>query len=198
VLTAVGVTVCGRAHSADDALALVENLEPDVLVIGLELREDKLEVWECLRRARVAYPELRQIVVSAHAEPETIDRAFAEGASAFCLKSAQPDDFAAAIRQSFEHSIYLAHVPTALDSWREPLGPAPSDAPLTRRELEILRLVAEGHSNSEVARMLWVTEQTVKFHLSNIYRKLNVTNRTEASRWAQLHGLLQQSQPRVA
>jgi DNA-binding CsgD family transcriptional regulator len=53
-----------------------------------------------------------------------------------------------------------------------------------------LTLVAEGHSNAQLARMLWVTEQTVKFHLSNIYRKLNVSNRTEASRWAQVHGLL--------
>jgi DNA-binding CsgD family transcriptional regulator len=61
---------------------------------------------------------------------------------------------------------------------------------LTRRELEILRLVAEGHSNAQLARMLWVTEQTVKFHLSNIYRKLDVANRTEASRWAQRRGLL--------
>ena len=61
---------------------------------------------------------------------------------------------------------------------------------LTRRELEILRLVAEGHSNAQLAKMLWVTEQTVKFHLSNIYRKLDVSNRTEASRWAQVRGLL--------
>ena len=61
---------------------------------------------------------------------------------------------------------------------------------LTRRELEILQLVAEGHSNSQLAKMLWVTEQTIKFHLSNIYRKLDVSNRTEASRWAQLHGIL--------
>jgi DNA-binding CsgD family transcriptional regulator len=61
---------------------------------------------------------------------------------------------------------------------------------LTRREVEILRLVSEGHSNAQVARTLWVTEQTVKFHLSNIYRKLDVGNRTEASRWAQLHGVL--------
>ena len=62
---------------------------------------------------------------------------------------------------------------------------------LTKREREILQLVAEGHSNSQLARMLWVTEQTVKFHLSNIYRKLDVANRTEASRWAQIHGLLE-------
>ena len=50
--------------------------------------------------------------------------------------------------------------------------------------------MAEGHSNAKLAKMLWVTEQTVKFHLSNVYRKLNVSNRTEASRWAQVHGLL--------
>ena len=61
---------------------------------------------------------------------------------------------------------------------------------MTRRELEILKHVAEGHSNAALAKMLWVTEQTVKFHLSNIYRKLDVTNRTEASRWAQVSGLL--------
>ena len=68
---------------------------------------------------------------------------------------------------------------------------ATEDLPdLTRRELEILQLVAEGHSNTQLAKMLWVTEQTVKFHLSNVYRKLDVANRTEASRWAQLHGLL--------
>ncbi len=61
---------------------------------------------------------------------------------------------------------------------------------LTGREHEILQLVAEGHSNAKLAKMLWVTEQTVKFHLSNVYRKLNVSNRTEAARWAQLNGLL--------
>jgi DNA-binding CsgD family transcriptional regulator len=74
----------------------------------------------------------------------------------------------------------------------EPVATEPDPAldVLTTREREILRLVAEGHSNNQLARMLWVTEQTVKFHLSNVYRKLDVSNRTEASRWAQVHGLL--------
>ena len=72
----------------------------------------------------------------------------------------------------------------------EPLPELDNSPGLTRRELEILQLVAEGLSNAELARKVWVTEQTVKFHLSNIYRKLSVSNRTEASRWAQLHGLL--------
>jgi len=67
---------------------------------------------------------------------------------------------------------------------------AEKEARLTRRESEILRLVADGKPNGEIARDLWITEQTVKYHVSNIYRKLGVANRTEASRWAQLHGLL--------
>ena len=91
------------------------------------------------------------------------------------------------------YSIFLA--PSQVAPARAP-APRVDDPPgLTQREFEILRLVAEGHSNAELARMLWVTEQTVKFHLSNIYRKLDVSNRTEASRWAQLNGLLSSETP---
>jgi DNA-binding CsgD family transcriptional regulator len=104
----------------------------------------------------------------------------------------------------FDHSIYFAYSsPARVNGNVAEIGVVSvnGDAPhptapgerhgLTRRELEILRLVSEGHSNAELARQLWVTEQTIKFHLSNIYRKLDVANRTEASRWAQLNGLLQ-------
>jgi early secretory antigenic target protein ESAT-6 len=104
--------------------------------------------------------------------------------------TAASEDLASAIRQAFETSIYHAGVKR-----RQSSGLIATDGPasgLTKREIEILRLVAEGYSNSQLAKMLWVTEQTVKFHLSNIYRKLDVANRTEASRWAQLHGLLPQ------
>jgi DNA-binding NarL/FixJ family response regulator len=68
--------------------------------------------------------------------------------------------------------------------------PVAEPSPLTARELEILRAVAEGHTNARIGRLLWVTEQTVKFHLSNIYRKLGVTNRTEASRYAMVNGMV--------
>ena len=102
------------------------------------------------------------------------------------IKTADPEDFASAVRQSFEPSVFL---PIAAGT-PEQGGMRDEDVPLTRRELEILRLAAEGRSNAELARQLWVTEQTVKFHLSNIYRKLGVANRTEAARWAQRNGLL--------
>jgi len=105
------------------------------------------------------------------------------------LKSARADDFKLAIMQTFERSIYLAK------EW--PLGevatgPEAREASeiLTPRELEVLELVVDGYSNAQLARILWVTEETVKFHLSNVYQKLEVTNRTEASRWAHLHGVV--------
>ena len=68
--------------------------------------------------------------------------------------------------------------------------PVRNDCPLTDRELEILRLVSQGYTNGRIARELWVTEQTVKFHLSNTYRKLGVANRTEASRYAHMNALV--------
>jgi DNA-binding NarL/FixJ family response regulator len=131
-------------------------------------------------------------VLSAQDDTPYIDAAFAAGAVAYVIKTAHPEDVCAAVRQAFEHSIYLpGSTGTGLRAV-EPAEPVVDDSAsvLTRRELEILQLVAEGHSNAQVGRMLWVTEQTVKFHLSNIYRKLDVSNRTEASRWAQTRNLL--------
>ncbi len=187
----VGVKVVGQTTSCSSALALVEEHRPDVFVAGLEFVEPDAQGFDCLRQAREAAPEIKIVVVSAHDDQKYIEAAFAEGAAAYCVKTAEPDDLAAAIRQSFDHSIYIAGVRRSENGSRElslrSIGEMPE---LTRRELEILQLVSEGHSNLQLARMLWVTEQTVKFHLSNIYRKLNVSNRTEASRWAQLHGLL--------
>ena len=131
-------------------------------------------------------------MLSRHHDPAHIDAAPAAGAAAYIVKTAHPDDVArrCAKRSTIPSTWRARHAPSA---GRSPLNrsrPAwPARAGSPAAQLEILRLVAEGHSNS-LARMLWVTEQTVKFHLSNIYRKLGVANRTEASRWAQVNGLL--------
>jgi DNA-binding NarL/FixJ family response regulator len=188
VLTGVGVQVAAKTTSPEEALAAVQEHAPDLFITEIELGEGAIDGLTCIRFALEQQPRLRPIVLSLYDDPERIQAAFEAGAAAYVLKSADPEDLASAIRQAFKHSVYLAGV-----------GPTPPPAQamdgndqrtLTRRELEILRLVAEGHSNRQLAQILWVTEQTVKFHLSNIYRKLNVSNRTEASRWAQLHGLL--------
>ena len=190
VLQRISIRVVGKTTSTSEALSMIEEHRPALLITELEGAGGELSGLALIERACAAVPSVRPIVLSMHQDAQIIDAALVAGASAYVVKTAHPEDLASAVRQAFSHSVYLAG--------RRNLAPAPvavsakvEDEPgLTRRELEILRLVAEGHSNAQLARMLWVTEQTVKFHLSNIYRKLDVANRTEASRWAQLHGLL--------
>jgi DNA-binding NarL/FixJ family response regulator len=190
VLRHITIRVVGKTTSTSEARAMVEELRPDLLITELEAANGHLGGLALIERSCAFVPSIRSIVLSMHQESQFIDAALAAGASAYVLKTAHPEDLASAVRQAFSHSVYLAGRPTLAPAPVEPRGEAADEPGLTRRELEILRLVAEGHSNAQLARMLWVTEQTVKFHLSNIYRKLDVANRTEASRWAQLHGLL--------
>jgi NarL family two-component system response regulator LiaR len=187
VLQTIDVAVVGKVTTAEDALELIAAERPDVFVAEISVEND-IDGITCLRRARELQPNLLTVVLSSQDDMETVEAALAAGASAYVLKSAHPDDVAAAIRQSFDPSVFL---PGTTEQPQSPPANETDDSPgLTRRELEILRLVAEGHSNAELAKKLWITEQTVKFHLSNIYRKLEVSNRTEASRWAHLHGVV--------
>ena len=184
----LGLTVVGTATSGREGLALVTEHRPDVLVTGIQMPDGDIDGIELVRKGNEIVPGLRAIVLSVYDDSKHIDGALAAGAVAYVIKTAHPDDLRSAIRQAFAHSVYL---PGSRPAAAQAARVATEDLPdLTRRELEILQLVAEGHSNTQLAKMLWVTEQTVKFHLSNVYRKLDVANRTEASRWAQLHGLL--------
>ena len=139
-------------------------------------------------------PELRIVAIGASGDPEDVDEALAAGAVAYVIKTALPADIRTGVRQAFRSSIFLPSPRRSAPTPPQHLQTINGEA-LTRREIEILRLAAEGPSNAELARKLWVTEQTVKFHLSNIYRKLGVANRTEASRWAQVNGLLADDPP---
>jgi DNA-binding NarL/FixJ family response regulator len=191
VLRRLGIEVVGTATSGDDALALIREHEPDLFVTEIAFGREDMAGLECVRQARTTARDLKAIVLSVYEDPQYVDAALEAGAAAYVIKTVHPDDFASAIRQAFDHSIYFAGSAVGSTPAPAPAASVEDDAAgLTRREFEILQLVAEGHSNAELARMLWVTEQTVKFHLSNIYRKLDVSNRTEASRWAQLNGLL--------
>ena len=182
VVAGIGFEVAGKTTSAQEARALLEERGVALLVTGLDDGVDWLH--ETVRR----HPFLRVVVLSGSDEPDAIADSFAAGAAAFVVKGAHPDDLAAAIRQVFAPTIYLRGQLSTAGSNRL-ARPAALDL-LTPREREILCLAAEGLSNARLAQQLWVTEQTVKFHLSNVYRKIQVTNRTEASRWAQVHGLL--------
>jgi DNA-binding NarL/FixJ family response regulator len=188
VLASAGVELIGCTTSSRSTVTLVRKLRPSLLVIGLRTPPGEPDGISLVGPALAAHDALKVIVASSTPAPADVDAAFHAGACAFVVRSAQPEDLAATIRIAFSGTVFIGarqlsgvSVPAP---GREPLGR------LTSREREILQLVSEGHTNAELAHMLWVTEQTVKFHLSNIYRKLNVSNRTEASRWAQRAGLL--------
>ena len=188
VLGRVDIKVVGKATTPTRALELIEELVPELFVTGVHMSEGEMDGIHCIARARERVPHLRAVVLSEETSSEYIDKALEAGAVAYVVKSAYPDDLASAVRQAFGSSVYFVGTRprTAV-----PQGGVRSETvDLTRREQEILRLVSEGHSNAHLAKLLWVTEQTIKFHLSNIYRKLGVSNRTEAARWAQLNGLL--------
>ena len=194
ILGSIDVAVVGRTTSADEAVRLVEEHEPDILICETNTAGGMSGV-ALIRACREHNDSLRVIVLGASREPADIDAAFEAGALAYAVKTAHPDDVASTVRQTFDSTIFLANSYSTDrrsngSAQQVPDGTEEEKVDLTRREREILALVAEGHSNRELARMLWVTEQTVKFHLSNIYRKLAVANRTEASRWAHRHGLV--------
>jgi DNA-binding NarL/FixJ family response regulator len=183
ILEEASVTAVGKATTADEALALLDETKADLLVSDLRLSEGASGAT-CVREALRRHADLKAVVISGYDDPSSVEEALSSGAEVFVSKAADPGDVVSAVRHVFHHSFYVAS------------GPRPSLPPerqsdrlpgLTRREGEILELVSEGYSNGQVAGMLWVTQQTVKFHLSNIYRKLGVANRTEAAHVALLH-----------
>jgi len=186
LLERMDVNVRGLTSSSREGRAMVENYRPNLVIVGVDGFETEADVCQLLHECRDAVPGAKIIVLSSSSEPHLVSTLLAEGAAAYCARTADITDLEVAIRQSFESSIFLA------GGWSPPPPVAPTGGSdvLTRREREILQLLAEGYSNAQLARMLWVTQQTVKFHLSNIYRKLKVANRTEASRWAQRNGLV--------
>lgn len=188
VLERVDVRVVGTAADIETALTLVRDQKPDLLIV--DVPSEGVPGFDYLHVAREDAPGIKCIVLSSDDSTQRIESALAAGAMAYVLKTAHSDDLASAVRQAFGQSIYLAHSagrPAVLVARRSDVAASE----LTNRERQILLLAAEGHSNAQLAQMLWVTEQTVKFHLSNVYRKIDVSNRTEAARWAQLHGLLE-------
>lgn len=183
--TAPDIEVVGEAMSGDEMLALLPTIEPDVVI--LDLRMPNGDGLDTLSRIRQDHPGMKVIILSMFEDSEHIDQALQRGADGYVVKSINPLDLPSTIRQVVEGTVHLRGVATSATA----PGDGATDAPkgvsvdvLTERELSILRLVAEGRSNLDIANRLFVTEQTVKFHLSNIYRKLGVANRTEATRYA--------------
>jgi DNA-binding NarL/FixJ family response regulator len=185
VVLELGIQVSARETRIERIAELVAEHDPDLLVLGVDAVD--VEVQHLLQVARRLHQDLRIVLISDD-DPWGAQMAFDAGTHAYCDRTASEDDLAVAIRQSFERSIHLRPLlaDPATTSQTEAYAWSPY---LTRREAEILRFVAEGRTNEQIAKKLWVTLHTVKFHLSNIYRKLNVSNRTAATHWAERHGV---------
>jgi DNA-binding NarL/FixJ family response regulator len=175
-----GIEVVATASSGYEALSLIARTVPDVILLDVAM--PRMDGIRCLELIRARHPKVKVVIVSGLDDPRVVRQALLHGASAFVTKSVDPRDLAAILRQTTEGTVYAA---PPMGEWQ----PAEA-ATLTRSELAVLRAAAQGLPNKQIAAQLSVTQQTVKFHLTKIYRKLGVANRTEASQYAYRHGLL--------
>jgi DNA-binding NarL/FixJ family response regulator len=179
-----GFEIVGEAHTGSQVLPLVGRTNPDVVL--LDLRMPQMDGLTCIELIRKRHPKVKVVVLSVFNEPDRIQAALKRGASGYIVKSVNPIDLPSALRQALEGTVYHALGLPEIDE-----EASAKSAGLTEREIAILKAVARGLSNQAIGKELWVTEQTVKFHLTNIYRKLGVANRTEAARYAYQHGLVE-------
>ncbi len=179
-----GFEIVGEAQSGERVLPIVARTEPDLVV--LDLRMPGMDGLQCLDQIKKRHANVKVVILSASTDEKLIETVLKRGASAYIVKSVNPVDLPAALRQAVDGTVY-----TAFGMPEESGTSAAKAAGLTERETVILEALARGLPNEQIGKELWIAEQTVKFHLTNIYRKLGVANRTEAARFAYRQGLVE-------
>jgi DNA-binding NarL/FixJ family response regulator len=183
VLEATGeFEVVAVAHSGSQVLPRAREAYPDIVLLDLNLPE--LHGLACLERLGDQFPDLPVVVCSGDANEEDVESVRLRGARAFVGKAGDPEELPVAMRTAADGEDFRIY------SAPEPHRRPDEDLGLSERESALLRTLARGLSNQEIGNELWITEQTVKFHLTNVYRKLGVQNRTQATRVAYEHGLV--------
>jgi DNA-binding NarL/FixJ family response regulator len=176
--------VVGEARSAGELLTLIERRNPDVVL--LDLRMPGVSGVEHIEKIRQAWPDIKVVVLSACDDRPSIESALQAGANAYMLKTTTAVDISSVLRQVSRGVVF--HAPAG-----PPAGAAapagPQQPVLTEREQTILAAVGAGLTTAAISRELWVSEHTIKFHLTNIYRKIGVSNRAGAVRYALENGL---------
>jgi len=175
--------VVAEARIGSQVLPLVSQTKPDLAL--LDLRMPEMDGLTCLDRIRKEHPKVKVVILSVSTDPEVVQTVLNHGAAAYVVKSVNPIDLSSALRQALEGTVFSAVGLPEKTAQQD----AVKAAGLTDRETTILKALARGLSNEAIGKELWVAQQTVKFHLTNIYRKLDVKNRTEAARYAYEHGL---------
>jgi DNA-binding NarL/FixJ family response regulator len=187
--------VVGAADGGTQALDLLERLEaqgrrPDVIVMDLQMRP--LNGIESTRLIRARYDDVAVVVLTSYANDRLVHGALEAGASGYVLKDADTDEVAAAVRAADRGELQLdPAVARRLLSSLGAVSRGEGIAELTRREVDVLRLVGAGAANKEIALQLDISERTARTHVSNILGKLGLASRTQAALWAVREGLVQ-------
>lgn len=187
--TEPGIEVVGEAGDGETAVAQVLSLRPDVTLMDLVL--PGLEGAEAIERIRATWPEARILVLTSFVTDEKVLPAIRAGASGYLLKDSAPEDLVRAIRQVHrgESPLDPSVAGRVLLALSQPAA-IPSPDALTARELDVLREVARGYSNQEIAGRLSLSEATVRTHISHILSKLQLASRTQATLYALREGLV--------
>ncbi len=191
--TFTDVEFVGAGAGGEEAVALCLETRPDVLLLDLSMPDvDGIEVT---RRLRTGAPETRVVVFTSFSDRERIMQALDAGAIGYLLKDAEPEEIHAALRAAARGDAPLAPR-AAAELLAERRVRAPADAmDLTAREREVLTLVVEGLANKQIARRLGISEKTVKGHLTNLFQRIGVADRTQAALWAERNGILRDRGP---
>ena len=176
------VVLVGEVANGTELLPLLKRVEADVVLLDVQL--PGLDGLGCLEALAEHHPQVKVAMLSAVEDTNVIESAFRRGAHAYILKVVNPFDLPATIRQIVDESVI--HRPLTP---RDGSASAPRPTLLSEKETAVLVELCHGHTNKQIAARLWLSEQTVKFHLRNIYRKLGIKSRTEALRYAYEHDL---------
>jgi two-component system response regulator DevR len=187
------IEIVAEAASADGLDDLVASSQPDIVL--LDARLPGVSGAEATRRLLRSHPEVRVIILTVYSDDALVDEAIAAGARAFIIKDVERFELRQAIRAVYrgEGVIAPAIAGRILDRMRarqDALAAAPSRPPLTELQTRVLRLIAEGYSNREIAERVHLSENTVKTHVQEIFRRLEVRNRVEAALRATREGLV--------
>lgn len=184
-----GLEVVGEADSGEQALARVADLQPDVILMDISMQG--MDGIEVTRKIKAGFPAVRVLILTVHEDKGLLRAALDAGASGYILKQAVKNELIIAIQAVMKGNLYIhpamtrALLPDPVNTSDDEIG----GEALTQREIDVLKLIVQGYTNSQAAKLLNVSVRTVEYHRGNIMSKLGIASRVELMRYAEKHNL---------